>query len=424
MNEYGTAVRALKGMLVDETHLDECFGDGASPLSQQISYGVVRNYFFLDRLIEQLLDKPLPDRHLDLKLLLMCGLYSVDHLHRPVHASVNATVETTKQLKKAWAKGLVNAVLRRYGREAGEMQATVCNNSIEAQMNHPKWMIEAVMNAWDAPEILAANNARAPMTLRVNLRRTTRQDYLALLESEGISASPGLLSKTSLVLETAMPVGLLPGFNDGLVSIQDEGAQLATIFLDAAPGMAVLDACAAPGGKSGHLLEAADIHLTSLDRDRKRTPHIQENFDRLGLTGEVVTDDLETWQSTARFDRILLDAPCSATGIIRRHPDIKLLRSNTDIDKLVAIQRALLNRAFDLLGIGGELLYSTCSILPSENDQVIASFLQDRSDAKSIHLSLEHSAGRHTATEFGVQLLPTVDQHDGFYYSKLSRVGQ
>ncbi|MBT4162923.1 MAG: 16S rRNA (cytosine(967)-C(5))-methyltransferase RsmB [Gammaproteobacteria bacterium] len=425
MNEYQQVAGILEEMLLNERHLDECFADDTKPLVQQICYGVTRHYYYLDRVIDRLLKKPLPNKHLDLHLLLMAGLYSMDHLNRPEHASVNNAVEATRFLNKDWAKGLINGVLRRYGRERDKLKREVTNNDAEAQFNHPRWLIDAIKTQLPQyDEILIANQSRAPMTLRVNLRRGSREDYMTRLADAGLSASAGRLSHAAVVLSKPVDVTQLPGFEEGLVSVQDEGAQLAAILLNPTTGMRVLDACAAPGSKSCHLLESAEIELTALDRDRKRTPRIIENLSRLGLSAEILTEDLESSSFDRKFSRILLDAPCSATGVIRRHPDIKLLRKKSDIDKLCAIQRVLLNKAFDLLATGGELLYSTCSILPQENDEVISSILESRSDVSVQPISVPDPYSSIFSTIHGIQLSPTLDLHDGFFYARLQKVTQ
>jgi len=422
MNEYVQCISVLKEMITRDRHLDDCLGSGNTPLAQQICYGVTRNWFYLEAVLDRLLKKPLPDKHLDLRLLLMAGIYSMDDLRRPAHASVNAAVESARLLNKDWAKGLINGVLRRYGRETDQIRKST-NRSEEAHYNHPGWLIDEIRSAVTRHEdVLAANQCQAPMTLRVNQRRCARDDYLRRLNDLEIAARPGQLSESAIILENAMHPGLLPGFDEGLLSVQDEGAQLAAGLLATEEGMNVLDACAAPGSKTCHLLEISDIELTAIDRDRKRTPRIEENLSRLGLNAEVVAEDLVSWREPGAYDRILLDAPCSATGIIRRHPDIKLLRCKSDIDKLCAIQRVLINKVFDLLVTGGELLYSTCSILPPENDEMITAILKSRSDIRVLPILQPDPYASIEKTEHGVQLLPTQDNHDGFYYARLKKV--
>lgn len=424
MNEYFYAARVLDEMLSSGRHLDDCFNSDSTPLVQQICYGVTRHYYYLDGLLDQLLKKPLPDKHSDLHCLLMAGLYSMDHLKRPAHASVNAVVETAPALKKGWAKGLINGVLRRYGRESDKLRTQVSNDNIEVQFNHPTWLIDEIKNAWPQYEaILEANQAHAPMTLRVNERRITVKDYLEKLEAAGLEGRRGLLSDSAVTLATPVRVSYVPGFAEGEVSVQDEAAQLAANFLNLEVGQHILDACAAPGSKTCHLLEKADVTLTAIDRDRKRIGHIEENLERLGLFADVISTELEAYSNENGFDRVLLDVPCSASGIVRRHPDIKLLRQKSDVDKLEAIQRTLLNKAFDLLRTGGELLYSTCSIFPRENEDIIADFINNRSDAACRPLSLDITSSAIVKTPHGIQLLPTNDQHDGFFYASIKKIG-
>lgn len=424
MSEYLEVASSLSRMVEEDRHLGDCL-ENTSPIAQQICYGVTRNWFYYDHVIEALLDKPLPEKHLDLWLILMAGLYSMDHLHRPQHASVNHAVESVIKLGKPWAKGLVNAVLRRYGREADTLKQKIVQSD-EARLNHPQWLIELINADWpDHPEIFEHNNSQPPMTLRVNTLKITRDEYIARLTSEAIEARAGLFAQTAVILGKAMPVDAIPGFRDGEVSVQDEAPQLTAGFMNLKPGLTVIDACAAPGGKSCHLLESEPgIQLTSIDRDRKRIHLITENLERLSLQANVVTQSFEQYTTDIKFDRILVDAPCSATGIIRRHPDIKLLRTKSDVDKLSSIQRALLDKAFDLLTIGGELLYSTCSILRQENDKVIGDFLEG--DASKELITLGHPGCREGSTliptEFGLQFLPTAQEHDGFYYAGIRKV--
>ena len=422
MNEYVEASRVLRKMLEEERHLDECFGPASSPLSQQICYGAVRQYFLLDALVDSLLKKPLPPKHHDLKLLLFAALYSMEHLKRPAHASVNAAVNACGALNKGWAKGLVNGVLRSYGREGQALTRTVTDKSVEARLNHPLWLIDQIRHDWpEHPGIFDNNNRQAPMTLRVNLARTKMAPYRRRLTEAGIEHYRGDLSEAAVTLAHALPVTNLPGFAAGLVSVQDEASQLAPTFMNLQDSMQVLDACSAPGGKTCHLLEyRGSIRLTAVDRDSKRIGRVEENLNRLSLSANVICAELENLPCNTRFDRILLDVPCSATGIIRRHPDIKLLRKKSDIDKLSSAQRLLLNKAFGLLKTGGELLYSTCSILLAENDDVIADFLRKHGNAQTI--PLKPPGATSVPTHFGLQLLPTAAAHDGFYYASLKKL--
>jgi len=424
MSEYLEVIHSLSRMLEEDRHLGDCL-ENTSPIARQICYGVTRSWFYYDGVIEVLLDKPLPEKHLDLWLILMAGLYSMDHLHRPQHASVNHAVESVIKLGKPWAKGLVNAVLRRYVREADTVKKQVMKSD-EVRLNHPQWLIELITTDWpDYPEIFENNNNQPPMTLRVNTSKITREKYLSKLADENIEARAGAFAKSAVILGKAMPVEALPGFEDGEVSVQDEAPQLVPELMNLEPGLSVIDACAAPGGKTCHLLESEpSIKLTSIDRDRKRIHLITENLERLSLQANVVTQSFEKYTSETEFDRILVDAPCSATGIIRRHPDIKLLRTKSDVDKLLSIQRSLLDKAFGLLTIGGELLYSTCSILYQENDRVVGDFIEG--DASKQLIPLGHpgciEGATLIATEYGLQFLPTAQEHDGFYYAGIRKV--
>ncbi len=424
MSEYVDAVSVLVSVLRDGRHLDEALGS-STPLVQQICYGALRHYYYYDRTIELLVDKPLPEKHLDVSMLLLTGLYSIDHLKRPAHASVNHVIGAAPLIKKPWAKGLVNAILRRYQREKAQLEETILE-STEARTNHPEWLVNKILEDWpDQSTIIENNNHQAPMTLRVNTSAISRDDYMSLLADNQIEARCGRYAQSSVILDSAMPAQGLPGFPEGLVSVQDEAPQLAPGFMNLEPGMTVLDACAAPGGKTCHILESTpELNLTAVDRDQKRTGLITDNLNRLRLNANVVTESLESFKAEGGFDRILLDVPCSATGIIRRHPDIKLLRHQEDVDKLFDVQRVLIHKAFDLLNTGGELLYSTCSILRQENDQVIAEFLEGHTDARSI--SLTHPLADEPdnllyKTDFGLQFLPTADDHDGFYYAAVGK---
>ena len=458
--EYPEVVRCLMGVLKHRKHLDDMFTEppangrreppvtsrrdppegNITPLVRQICYGVIRQYYALDKALRQLLDKPLPPKHLDLELLLLAGIYSIIALNRPAYASVNAAVEAVLRLQKPWAKALVNGVLRQYIRDrdirdkkipaataSGDDFSDMANMSqkTEAELNHPAWLITALTNAWPQhPEIFQCNNAQGPLTLRVNNRKTTRHAYEKLLQQAAICFQPGTLASTAITLSTAMPVDDLPGFKQGLVSVQDEAPQLAASLMNLVPGLTVLDACAAPGGKTGHLLESEpDIHLVAIDKHPQRLKKIQDNLERLELSCELLNTALEDYNPGTTFDRILLDVPCSGTGIIRRHPDIKLLRKQADIDKLGTIQRGLLNKAFDLLKTDGELLYATCSLLPDENDQILRWLLASRSDASllPVALAVAPSSAAYCMTETGLQLFPTLKQHDGFFYSRITK---
>ncbi len=392
----------------------------ADPLRQALVYAVLRHLTLLETLLAPFLDKPLRSRDQDLHCLLLTGLAELNWFSTPRHAVLDQTVSATARLGKKWARGLVNAVLRSYLRSDQDAAALAASDLEPAvRFSHPRWLVSAIDTAWPGQlkSILQANNEQAPMCLRVNLSRVTRSDYLAQLAEEGIEARALPLVASAVELEKARPVAELPGFDSGLVSVQDSAAQLAAPLLDPAAGTAVLDACAAPGGKTAHLLEfQPSIVLTAVDSDSGRVPKIAENLGRLGLTAEVKTGDAGELPA-ARYDRILLDAPCSATGVIRRHPDIKWLRREADIDDLQRQQQRLLAHLWDRLADGGRLLYATCSLLPAENHLTIEAFVAATADARVV--PLPGSWGLDTG--WGRQLLPGQDGTDGFFYSLLEK---
>jgi 16S rRNA (cytosine967-C5)-methyltransferase len=429
MQEYISAVRVLRAVIQNGRSLDGRFNSEDSALAKQISYGVIRDYYHLSAVLNSLVKKPLVGKNADLNLLLLAGLYSVDQLNRPAHASVNAVVNATQGIKAGWAKGLVNGVLRNYLRQDQKNNSSTDDNAMlssindQVRYNHPQWLIDRLQRAWpeQAEHIMAANLARPPMTLRVNHQLISTADYLARLQDQQISARIGDFAASAIYLEAPMKVTLLPGFDDGQVSVQDEASQLAAGVLAAESGMFVLDTCAAPGGKTCHILESTpDLHLTALDLEDSRLDTVRDNLRRLHLQANCEAIDLRQFAPTQLFDRILLDAPCSATGIIRRHPDIKLLRRNSDIDKLAATQLELLRAAWQLLKPGGVLVYSTCSILPTENEVVVEKFVTENNDAS--HLQIDARWGE--PQTYGRQLFPDPRGHDGFYYARISRARQ
>jgi 16S rRNA (cytosine967-C5)-methyltransferase len=417
MNEYLSVIGILTPVLREGHTLDAGRDPASSPLARHIAYGILRHYYHLNAIVSQLVTKPLADKHLDVHILLLAGLYSVDHIKRPQYTSVNAVVGTADELQKPWAKGILNGVLRNYLRNKERITTSV---PPDAMTNHPAWLIEAIRTAWpdDAEAIFSANNDRAPMTLRVNLQKSTVDAYRQQLLQSGISSRVGNLAPTAVYLDQPFDAEALPGFADGFASVQDEASQLAATLLAPSAGDHVLDACAAPGGKTCHLLEfEPGIHLMAVDSDRGRMRQVEQNLDRIGMKCTLIVNDIGNWQTSERFDRILLDAPCSATGIIRRHPDIKLLRRHTDIDKLASTQIALLHRAWQLLKPGGVLVYATCSILPAENEGAIGQFSQEYADA--VVVPIDEDWGYPVGV--GRQLLPVNNSHDGFYYARLSK---
>jgi 16S rRNA (cytosine967-C5)-methyltransferase len=350
--------------------------------------------------------------------LLVTALHQLEYSRAAPHSVVNIAVDAARVAGHRAAAGFVNALLRRFLRERAALCARVDADAACAAA-HPGWLLEALRASHgnSAAQIVAANNEAPAMTLRVNLARGSRDASLAALSAQGIGAAPGFTA-SSIVLERACDVNELPGFSSGLLSVQDAGAQLAADWLDARPRERVLDACAAPGGKTGHILErTADVELTALDIDATRLARVARNLERLQLQATLQAADLRNdgWWDGRPFDRILLDAPCSGTGVIRRHPDIKLLRRATDIAGFAAQQRALLDRCAALLAPGGRIVYVTCSVLPAENQQVIGAFLAahrefSRARPDQLLLPSPRTAGPAALT-------------DGFYYACLQMNG-
>lgn len=394
-------------------------------LVQELCYGVLRLLPRLEALVSLLLHKPMKREDGDLRALLLVGLYQILETRIPPHAAVAATVDAARFLGKGWGSSLVNATMRRFIRERGPLRARA-DRSPASRWLFPAWLLHRLQDAW--PEqwqgIVDASNERPPMTLRVNRLRTTRTEYSARLAAAGLTARPAAHAEAGLILDRPVPTSLLPGFADGLVSVQDASAQLAADLLDAAPGQRVLDACAAPGGKTCHILERIGnvLDLTALDSDPRRLTRLRENLGRLGLTARVLCGDAAApsgeW-AQGRFDRILLDVPCSATGVIRRHPDIKWLRRESDIAALTRLQARVLDALWPLLAPGGILLYATCSVLPEENERQVQGLLERRADARELPLAAAWGVAR----AVGRQILPRGGGMDGFFYATLTNAG-
>ncbi len=392
-------------------------------LVQELSYGVMRWHPRLDWMLRQLLKKPLRSKDSDIGALLLIGLYQLLYLRVAEHAAVHETAGAANRLGKRWAVGLINGVLREFQRRQQSLLEAMKEDK-EAAAAMPAWLLERIQKQWPEQwkDRVAAMNGRPPMSLRVNRCKEDRREYLERLQKQGISATSIATTSSGVILEKPLDVMLLPGFKEGLVSVQDGGAQLAAELLDIRAGQRILDACAAPGGKIGHILEsAAELEVTAVDVDQARLQLIGENLARLNLSAEVVQGDAAQpggeW-SERQYDRILLDVPCSATGVMRRHPDIKYLRRPEDIAALAEIQSRILHAIWPRLMPGGLMLYVTCSILPEENEMQVSAFLQQEPSARE--KPIEESWGESHGV--GRQIAPGMMNMDGFYYARLEKV--
>ena len=392
-----------------------------------IALGTLRWYLRLAPALEQLVARP-EDLAAPVRALLAVAAHQVEYSRNAPEATVDAAVDAARLLEMKRATGLVNAVLRRFVSERATIFARV-DESLPARTAHPAWLVDRIVAAWpsQATEILLANNAHPPMVLRVDLSRVSAADYRARLAERSIDSQMIQWADTAIVLDRPVAVSDLPGFTEGLVSVQDAGAQLAAALLDAAPGMRVLDACAAPGGKTGHLLEllGEGAEVTAVDLDATRVELIAQNLERLSRTARLCAGDARdpgTFWDGLPFERILVDAPCSSTGVIRRHPDIKLLRRPGDVPAFTATQLAILRTAATMLSPGGRLLYSTCSVLPEENEQVVAGLIESEPGVRPVALPAAERVPGAIERRFGVQLLPgAAAGTDGFYYACLEK---
>ncbi|MGZ5044653.1 MAG: 16S rRNA (cytosine(967)-C(5))-methyltransferase RsmB, partial [Methylobacter sp.] len=402
MNTRLVAARVLSRVLQDGQSLTAALDNAFLAVEsgkdrafiQALCYGVCRQYHRLDYILSQLLDKPLKDA--DVKALALVGLYQLKYMRVKPHAAVSETVLAAR--KKPWAKSLINAVLRTYLREQEELEHKADKFQVAA-LSHPDWLIKQIEQDWpeQALNIFLENNLQPPMVLRVNLAKVSREQYLQLLIGQDIAAESVSFCPSAIRLDKPVPVDMLPGFADGLVSVQDTAAQLAAELLDVQPGHRVLDVCAAPGGKAAHILESQPQlkELVAVDIDESRMQRVSENCRRLKLQATLVVGDAANpsgWWDGQPFDRILLDAPCSALGVIRRHPDIKLLRRAEDIQQLQALQETILKAVWPLLAPGGLLVYATCSILKQENEQQVKAFLAEHSDAVELPINADWGA--------------------------------
>ena len=392
-------------------------------LVSELCYGCLRWQPRLEALSSRMLERPLKAADRDVQILLLLGIYQLSAMRVPAHAAVQQTVEGCRLLGKEWAAGLVNAVLRRFQREQKELEAAVESDPV-ARYAYPRWFIEELRQDW--PEhwqtMLDAGNGRPPLTLRINRRIVTRDAYLEVLMEKGIAARACRYSEDGIVLDAPMDVDALPGFVEGHCSVQDEGAQLAAMLLDTGPGMRVLDACAAPGGKTCHVLERhADLEeVVAVELEAKRATRIAENLERLGLRAKIkVADAAQTgqWWDGVPYERILLDAPCSASGVVRRHPDVKARRTPGEVAVAAGLQARLLAALWPLLAPRGKLLYVTCSVFQRENARQLEAFLAGHGDAEALPLVADWGV----AAGPGRQVLTGEGGMDGFYYACLHK---
>ena len=423
------AARALVRIVFDGVSLRAALAESAPrfadprdrALLSASLFASTRWWLRLDGALSLLLEKPLPPKMRDVRALLVLALAQIAVLGQPEYAVVASAVDAVRALGHPRHGGLVNAVLRRFARERATIEATLDRDSV-TRTAHPRWLIDALGRDWpdDVDAILDANNREAPLTLRVNRRRATRDALIEKLLDAGIAADPHASLADAIVLERSTDVTQLPGYAEGLFSVQDGAAQRVADLLELADGQRVLDACAAPGGKAAHALERANLSLVAIDRDAARLPRIVENLARLGLSADVRAGDAAepgSWWDGTPFDRILVDAPCSSTGIIRRQPDVRLHRRAADIAPLAAMQQRLVGALWPLLAPGGRLVYATCSVLKAENEAVLAALRAENANARSV--AMPETYGR--AAGAGRQNLPGSGGMDGFFYAVLEK---
>ena len=416
---------ADRGRSLDSERFDEQSSAQERGLLRSLTYGTVRWHIRLHALLVELLDQSPQKLDPEIRALALVGLFQLFHTDIAPHAVVAETVEAVRVLRRPRAAGLINAVLRRAQREGTALLQDI-DHSLAVRTAHPDWLVDVLMRDWptEAESMLDANNQHPPFWLRVNRRRSTRDEYAARLLKDGIASRASEYAPDALLLDKASDVRSLPGFREGAVSVQDAAAQLAAPLLKLEPGQRVLDACAAPGGKTCHMLELEPelAELVAVDIAPSRLKRIRENLDRLGLGATLLAGDAsqpQAWWDGKPFDRILLDVPCSATGVIRRHPDIKLLRRAEDIDALSARQLTLLQQLWTLVAPGGRLVYASCSALRAENAAVVAQFLAEYEDAHDgtpqWDLRVRDEPGP------GLRIVPGEADMDGFYYACIDK---
>ena len=421
------AARLIAQLMADQSSLANLIPkylptitDSEHGLFKELCFGVMRHHSALSALVDQLISKPLKKKDQDIYALLLVGLYQLDYLRTPDHAAIDQTVAAVAVLGKHRSKSFVNAVLRQYQRQHTGLRAKL---SPAAQLSHPDWLYGMIKKRWphNIDSIVAANNAQPPMILRVNRQKISRDTYLQRLSDAEIAAKPCLYSADGVVLEQPQPVDKLPGFFTGWSSVQDESAQLAAPLLDSQGGDRVLDACSAPGGKTCHILERGEnLTVHALELVDSRLLRVRENLDRLQLDAKLIVGDAtapDTWYDGMPYQRILIDAPCSATGVIRRNPDVKLMRKPEDIQQIAELQLRIVTALWPLLAEGGRLVYATCSIMPAENTQLIQRFIETTDTAR--HIAIEADWG--IAQPFGRQILPGAQDGDGFFYACIEK---
>ena len=435
----GAETLAAAAIVVHEVIFEGRSADAALEASQEridraairaIALGTLRWYLRLKPALEPLVNRPFDELSPRLAALLVTAAHQVEYSRGAAEAQVHLAVDASRVVGEGRASGVVNAVLRRFVTQRVELFAAV-DGGLAQRHAHPAWLVDALVNAWgeSAAQILIANNEHPPMVLRLDTAQLHVEDFLRSWRAMGREARAVDWNAEAVVLERPVAVQILPGFEAGSVSVQDAGAQLAAVLLDAQPGMRVLDACAAPGGKTLHIAQRTPglAGLVAVDDDPLRLGRVRENLERAGREAVLLNADLRAAPPSLErdsFDRVLVDAPCSATGVIRRHPDIKHLRRPTDIESFAAIQRKILTTAFELLKAGGRLIYCTCSVMPAENEAVVAAFL--REEPRAALSAWPASLGRPPGLldrPVGWQLLPGGSAGtDGFYYACLTKL--
>ncbi len=400
--------------------------------AKHILFGSLRYFHQIKAILDQLLGKPLKQKDSDVFCILISGIYQLKYLSVPDHAAISESVDLAKSIKKKWAAGLINAVLRSYQRKSDEI-AEKLSKADTFLYSHPNWIINQLKIDWPDryKEILVANNERAPMVIRVNSSLTTKIAYREQLKEQSILSQEHLIAKDALVLEQPCDVYSLPGFTRGLSTLQDVAPQLVVEMLDLKPRLKVLDGCAAPGGKTTHILQREpSTLLTSVEKSTSRLDKITEVLSRFNMDNKpykvkllnVDFLDYKDWWDGELFDRILIDVPCSASGVIRRNPDIKIHRKKTDMESLTKIQSEILNSVWQMLKPGGKLVYATCSIFKAENEDQIKQFLnKNKAKLYDIPDEIRQELRKEQRASLGYQIFPGYMQMDGFYFCGLEK---